>query len=49
VTTDNGAAFESVRYAKVLRWLGIAHKRTRAGDTSGQRREELPAFRFRYN
>jgi transposase InsO family protein len=29
VMTDNGAAFKSKRYAKVLRWLGIAHKRTR--------------------
>ena len=27
--TDNGAAFRSGRYAKALRRLGIAHKRTR--------------------
>ncbi|MBK3404222.1 IS481 family transposase [Methylorubrum rhodesianum] len=29
VMTDNGAAFRSGRYAKALRRLGIAHKRTR--------------------
>ena len=29
VMTDNGSAFKSRRYAKALRWLGIAHKRTR--------------------
>jgi len=27
--TDNGPAFASRRYAKALRWLCIAHKRTR--------------------
>lgn len=29
VMTDNGSAFKSRRYAKALRWLGIAHRRTR--------------------
>lgn len=29
VMTDNGSAFQSRRYAKALRWIGIAHKRTR--------------------
>ncbi|MFD1304199.1 IS481 family transposase, partial [Methylobacterium marchantiae] len=29
VMTDNGSAFKSRRYTKALRWLGIAHKRTR--------------------
>jgi transposase InsO family protein len=29
VMTDNGPAFKSRRYAKALRWLVIAHKRTR--------------------
>ena len=29
VMTDNGAAFKFRRYAKALRWLGIAHKRTK--------------------